>query len=78
MTNAASTNDTHTGKEESRIFPPSAAFQAQANVSGMDGYQALCDAVQADEQGVWTKLAREQLQWHKPFTKGLDESNAPF
>ena len=78
MTNAVSTNDSHAGKEESRIFPPSTAFQAQATVSGMDGYQALCDAVQADEQDFWCKLAREQLQWHKPFTKGLDESNAPF
>ncbi len=64
--------------EELRIFPPTAAFQAQANISGMDAYQALCDAATADEQGFWAKLAREQLQWHKPFTKGLDESNAPF
>ena len=64
--------------EELRIFPPSAAFQAQANISGMDAYQALCDAAKTDEQGFWAKLAREQLQWHKPFTKGLDESNAPF
>ena len=64
--------------EESRLFPPSAAFQAQANVSGMPAYQALCDAAKADEQVFWSRLAREQLQWHKPFTKGLDESNAPF
>ena len=64
--------------EENRVFPPSASFQAQANVPGMDAYLALCDAAKNDEQGFWTKLAREQLQWHKPFTKGLDESNAPF
>jgi acetyl-CoA synthetase len=24
------------------------------------------------------RLARENLSWHKPFTKVLDESNAPF
>lgn len=64
--------------EENRVFPPSASFQAQANVSGMDAYRALCDAVKADEQGFWCNLARAQLRWHKPFTKGLDESNAPF
>ena len=64
--------------EENRIFPPSAAFQAQANVSGMDAYLALCEAAKADEQGFWSNLARTQLQWHKPFTKGLDESSAPF
>ena len=64
--------------EENRVFNPSAAFTAQANVQGMAAYQALCDAVKADEQGFWKDLARKQLQWHKPFTKGLDESNAPF
>ncbi len=75
---AATANEQHLGKEEHRVFPPSAAFVAQANVSGMDGYLALCDAVKNDEQEFWCKLAREQLQWHKPFTQGLDESNAPF
>ncbi|MET3106194.1 acetyl-CoA synthetase [Oxalobacteraceae bacterium GrIS 1.18] len=64
--------------EENRLFPPTAAFQAQANVSGMEAYLALCKAADTDEQGFWSDLARSQLQWHKPFTKGLDESNAPF
>ncbi len=64
--------------EESRVFPPAASFTAQANVPGMDAYLALCDDAKNDEQGFWTRLARQQLQWHKPFTKGLDESNAPF
>jgi acetyl-CoA synthetase len=71
-------SDIESRLEENRIFPPSAAFQAQANVSGMDAYVKLCDAAKADEQGFWGDLARKQLQWHKPFTKGLDESNAPF
>jgi len=64
--------------EESRVFNPSAAFTAQANVPGMAAYDALCAAVKADEQGFWKDLAKKQLHWHKPFTKGLDESNAPF
>ena len=29
-------------------------------------------------EGFWAQLAREHLLWHKPFTKALDESNAPF
>ena len=29
--------------QEDRLFPPSAAFVQQANVSGMASYQALCD-----------------------------------
>ena len=26
----------------------------------------------------WAKLAQGELLWHKPFTRSLDESNAPF
>ena len=63
---------------ETRLFPPSADFVKQANVSGMAAYQALCDEAESDFEGFWARLAREQLLWHKPFTKILDESNAPF
>jgi acetyl-CoA synthetase len=63
---------------ETRVFEPSAEFVKQANVSGMAGYQALCKAAEQDYPGFWAKLARETLQWKKPFTKSLDESNAPF
>jgi acetyl-CoA synthetase len=63
---------------EKRVFPPSAEFIKQANVSGMTGYQALCKAAEQDYTGFWAKLARDTLHWKKPFTKVLDESNAPF
>ncbi|MFY9261091.1 MAG: acetate--CoA ligase [Gallionella sp.] len=63
---------------ETRVFNPSAEFVQQANVSGMAGYRALCDAAAQDYEGYWATLARETLQWKKPFTKVLDESNAPF
>ncbi len=63
---------------EKRVFEPSAKFVKQANVSGMAGYQSLCKAAEQDYPGFWAKLARETLLWKKPFTKMLDESNAPF
>jgi acetyl-CoA synthetase len=44
----------------------------------MPAYQALCKAAEQDYPGFWADLARETLQWKKPFTKSLDESNAPF
>jgi acetyl-CoA synthetase len=44
----------------------------------MQAYQALCKAAEQDYPGFWANLARETLQWKKPFTKSLDESNAPF
>ncbi len=64
--------------QEDRLFPPSAAFVKQANISGMAAYQAMCDEAERDFEGFWARLAREHLLWHKPFTKVLDESNAPF
>ena len=63
---------------ENRVFTPSEAFVKQANVSGMSAYKAMCDAAAKDYAGFWANLARESVLWHKPFTKTLDESNAPF
>jgi acetyl-CoA synthetase len=31
-----------------------------------------------DYEGYWAQLARDNLVWHKPFTKVLNETNAPF
>jgi acetyl-CoA synthetase len=64
--------------QESRVFEPAPAFVKQANISGMAGYQALCDEAGRDYEGFWARLARETLKWHKPFTKTLNESDAPF
>jgi acetyl-CoA synthetase len=63
---------------ETRVFPPPETFSAQANVSGMDGYLALCAKAEQDYPGFWANLAREHISWHKPFTQVLDESRAPF
>ena len=63
---------------ENRVFPPADNFVKAARVSGMAGYQALCDAADKDFEGFWARLARENVQWTKPFTQTLDESNAPF
>ena len=65
-------------KTESRVFPPPADFVANAAISGMDAYNALCAEAADDYEGFWAKLAREHLHWHKPFTKTLDESDAPL
>ncbi|MPW19156.1 acetate--CoA ligase [Paraburkholderia sp. CNPSo 3157] len=64
--------------QERRVFPPSAEVTAQAAVSGMDAYRALAAEAERDYEGFWGRLARETLSWKKPFTKVLDESDAPF
>ena len=63
---------------ETRVFPPSDAFVHQANVAGMAAYKAMANAAQQDYEGYWANLARENIVWHQPFSKVLDESNAPF
>jgi len=63
---------------ETRVFPPADAFVKQANVSGMDGYQALCRQAETDYEGFWADQARRTIDWQKPFTRTLDESKAPF
>ena len=62
----------------SNIYQPSADFVKNANVSGMAAYEALCKEAETDYQGYWGRLAKELITWKTPFTKVLDESNAPF
>ena len=66
------------GPQEHRIFTPPAAFAAQATVSGMDAYHKLCAEAEADYEGFWGRLAKEHIEWKQPFTKVLNEDNAPF
>jgi len=63
---------------ENRVFPPDARATEGARISGMAAYEALCKEAEQDFDGFWSRLAKGNLQWTKPFTKTLDESNAPF
>jgi acetyl-CoA synthetase len=58
---------------ESRYFPPSAEFTAQAN-----GKVELYEAATADYEGFWAEQARSYLTWSKDFEKTLDWTDAPF
>jgi acetyl-CoA synthetase len=64
--------------QETRIFEPSAESVRNAAVSGMDAYRALYAEAQQNPSRFWSRLANENLLWHKPFSRVLDESDAPF
>jgi len=64
--------------QETRVFPPPAELQKTANIPGMAAYEAMVAEADRDFEGFWAKHARNELLWSKPFTKTLDESNAPF
>ena len=63
---------------EHRVFAPGKEFSSHAAVASMEEYQRLCQEASQDYEGFWARLARELLIWHKPFTKTLNQDNAPF
>ncbi|WP_332673602.1 acetate--CoA ligase [Aromatoleum sp.] len=65
-------------QQQTRMYMPSEEMVKNAAVSGMDAYRALCKEAEDDYAGYWARNARELIEWKKPFTQVLDESNAPF
>ena len=63
---------------ETRVFPPPERAAQGAAIPSMEAYNALCARVENDFDGFWAEQARDNLQWTKPFTQVLDESEAPF
>jgi len=57
---------------ESRLYPPSAEFAAQANAKA-----EMYAAAETDRLKFWDEQA-ERLTWHKKWNQTLDWSNAPF
>jgi acetyl-CoA synthetase len=57
---------------ESRAFPPSEEFAAQANAGA-----SLYEEAATDREAFWAKQAG-RLHWETPWSQVLDWSNAPF
>ncbi|MGF3056917.1 acetate--CoA ligase [Microbacterium sp. YY-01] len=58
---------------ETRQFPPSPEFAAQAVATA-----ELYGQAKADREAFWGDQARNHVTWHKPFTRVLDWSTPPF
>ena len=63
---------------ENRVFNPPKKLSENAYIKNLKEYQQLCDSAEADYEGYWADLARDLIDWKKPFTKILNEDNAPF
>lgn len=61
-----------------KMYYPPEELVKNAAVSGMDHYKRLVAEAEKDYEGYWANHARTLLDWKKPFTQVLDESNAPF
>jgi acetyl-CoA synthetase len=64
--------------KETRSFAPSDEFRRKATISGMEAYNALCEQADDHYLSFWGDLARELITWKKPFSRVLDDSQAPF
>ena len=71
-----SSNDINSVLIENRQFPPSDEFVANARIKPAD-FAALHKQAEDDYEGFWANQAKQNIDWHKPFTTVLDDSNAP-
>lgn len=55
-----------------------AEFAQNALIGSRQAYDDLCTQAQDDYQAFWAGHARQLLDWQTPFTRILDESQAPF
>ncbi|MDO9372048.1 MAG: acetate--CoA ligase [Gammaproteobacteria bacterium] len=62
---------------EERLFAPSPDFSARARIKTIEQLRTLQRQGEEDHENFWATLARNEIIWHKPFTKILDSSHAP-
>ncbi|HEY2684133.1 MAG TPA: acetate--CoA ligase [Steroidobacteraceae bacterium] len=61
---------------EKRVFPPSAAFRKDSTLDEKT-LEAMHAKAAEDYVGFWSELAASEIEWFKPFTQPLDDSDAP-
>jgi len=62
--------------QEDRVFPPSAQFREAATLKAGE-LAAMHARAGHDYVGFWAELARDEIDWHRPFTVSLDDAHAP-
>ncbi len=60
------------------VYYPSEKLSKNATIKSMDEYRALAEEASKDYEGFWAKYAKEKIDWFAPFTRVLNEDNAPF
>ncbi len=63
---------------QSPVFYPGKEISKNACIKNMCEYNELMSEAKEDYEGFWDRYAKEKLQWIEPYSKVLDESNAPF
>lgn len=65
-------------KQNNYFFEPPQNIVEHARIKGMANYWTLNHQAHDKPESFWGNLAKEHLVWDKPFTRVLDESQAPF
>ena len=55
-----------------KTYPPSPEFVSRAQVKGIEAYRKLYDDARQNPEQFWSELARKELTWFQPFSKGLE------
>lgn len=61
-----------------QLYPVNPDFAVRANIRSEDQYQSMIEYAKRDYEGYWADLARQYIDWYKPFTKILNQDNPPF
>jgi acetyl-CoA synthetase len=79
MESAEMTDSTqkNTTTQDALVSVP-AAFAKTARVGSRQVYDTLCAQAQDNHQVFWANHAKQLLHWQTPFTRILDDSQAPF
>jgi acetyl-CoA synthetase len=64
---ASSTKKIDNVMQETRLFPPPAAFSDAATINSLALYNDLYDRARKDRDGFWRATAEADLHWFKPF-----------
>ncbi len=64
--------------ETKKLYYPDRAFSKKARIKNMCEYEDLMKWAKEDYEGYWGYWANEKIDWFEPYSKVLDESNAPF
>ena len=69
-------NEMH--QPSANLFLPPPTIVEGACISGMPAYEKLVAEAEADHSAYWARLAREFVSWKTPFSRSLDDTDAPF
>ncbi len=61
-----------------KLYEPNPDFQKNAHIDSMKKYRELWHYADENAENFWNNLAKEKIDWSKPYDKVLNTNKAPF